>query len=150
MSGKVEPGHLPLDGSTPSPATGSEWLTIAKTFIEGAKKVEEKGFPVVCCPSPAEIEHKRHLAEKEYNDVASSDRSYDTEQANIADMRREADELIADTMAELRLTLRKLDMPSQRRVMRSYGAQFKYLKGETVDTDDNEPIVDEVAEETAS
>jgi len=35
-------------------------------------------------------------------------------------------------MAELRLTLRKLDMPSQRRIKRSYGAPYEYLLGEPV------------------
>ena len=53
-------------------------------------------------------------------------------------------------MAELRLTLRKLETPSQRRIMRSYGARFKYLQGEPVDTDDNDPITEEVATDTAS
>jgi hypothetical protein len=65
-------------------------------------------------------------------------------------MRAQADELIADIMAELRLTLRKLDQLSQRRIQRSYGARFKYLQGEPVDPDDNEPVIDEVSEEPAS
>ena len=38
---------LPLDGTTPYPSSAAEWLTIGKTFVEGAKKVEEKGHPVV-------------------------------------------------------------------------------------------------------
>ena len=141
---------LPLDGTTPQPTTAAEWLTIAKTFVEGTKKVAEQGFQVVSCPSPEEIEKKLKKAEKEYEDVVTADRSYDDAQAGMADMRKEADELIADVMAELRLTLRKLDMPSQRRIQRSYGAQFKYLKGEEVDPGDNEPIIDEVTEEAAS
>ena len=62
-------------------------------------------------------------------------------------MRKKADELIDDIMAELRFSLRKLETPSQRRIMRSYGARYKYLKGEKVDPDDNEPIVDEVSDE---
>ena len=134
---------LPLDGSNPNPATGSEWITIGKTFVEGAKKVEAEGLPVVSCPSPVEIEKRLRKAEKEYTDVVSADRTYDDEQANIADMRKQADELISDVMSELRLTLRKLDMPSQRRIMRSYGAQFKYLQGEEVDPEDEAPIIDE-------
>ena len=60
----------------------------------------------------------------------------------MASARKEADELIGDIMAELRLTLRKMDNPSQRRVQRSYGARFKYLSGEPVDTDDTEPITE--------
>jgi len=134
---------LPLDGTTPNPSSASEWLTIAKTFVEGAKKVAEQGYPAVACPSPEEIEHTRKNAQKEYDDVVTADRAFDEAQAGIADMRKQADELISDIMAELRLTLRKLDMPSQRRVQRSYGAKFKYLKGEDVDSDDTDPVIEE-------
>ena len=134
---------LPLDGTNPQPASAAEWIAVAKTFVEGAKEVEAQGFSVVSCPSPAEIEKFMKKAEREYNDVAGADRSYDMEQADIAEMRKGAENLIADVMDELRLTLRKMDMPSQRRVQRSYGAKFKYLKGEEVDPDDTEPIIDE-------
>ncbi len=61
----------------------------------------------------------------------------------MAEMRETAEELISDIMAELRLTLRKLESPSQRRIQRSYGAQFKYLKGETVDPDDKQYVEQE-------
>ena len=53
----------------------------------------------------------------------------------------QADELIGDIMAELRMTLRKMDAASQRRIMRTSGARFEYLRGEEVDPDDNDPIV---------
>ncbi len=138
---------LPLDGKTPYPSTPVEWITIAKTFVEGAKKVKEEGFPAVTCPSAESIEEKFVAAKKEYDDVAAADRGYDDAQHGIADMRAQADELIGDVMAELRLTLRKLDQSSQRRIMRSYGAKFKYLKGETVDPDDNDPITNEAAQD---
>ncbi len=134
---------LPLDGKTPNPSTAVEWITIAKTFVEGAAKVKEAGFPAVKCPSAKEIQEKYGVAKKEYDDVAAADRGYDNAQQGISDMRGKADELIGDIMAELRLTLRKMDSSSQRRIMRSYGAKFKYLKGESVDTDDNDPITDE-------
>ena len=41
--------------------------------------------------------------------------------------------MISDVMAELRFNLRKKDGSSQRRIMRTYGANFHYLKGEPVD-----------------
>jgi hypothetical protein len=134
---------LPLDGTTPNPSTATEWLTIARRFLEGTKEIEEQGFPVVSCPSPDEIKDVFKKAEKEYADVSAADRSYDETQAEIAESRKVADELISDIMAELRLTLRKMDNPSQRRVQRSYGARFKYLQGEEVDTDDLEPVTEE-------
>jgi hypothetical protein len=40
---------------------------------------------------------------------------------------------------QLRFNLRKKDAPSQRRVMRTYGARFRYLSGEPVDPDDPLP-----------
>ncbi len=73
----------------------------------------------------------------------SINKTRDDAQQGISDMRGKADELIGDIMAELRLTLRKMDSSSQRRIMRSYGTKFKYLQGESVDTDDNDPITDE-------
>jgi hypothetical protein len=51
-----------------------------------------------------------------------------------------------DVMAELRFNLRKKDPPSQRRIMRTYGAHFRYLEGEPMDPD--EPV--EGSEEAAA
>jgi len=133
---------LPFDGKTPQPGSPVEWITIAKNFIEGAKKAKADGFPAVSCPSAEEIEQKLLIAEKEYSDVAASDRGYDNAQQGIADLRAKADELIEDIMAELRLALRKKDVPSQRRIMRTYGAQYQYLTGEPIDPDDTAPITD--------
>lgn len=42
-------------------------------------------------------------------------------------------------MDQLRFNLRKLDAPSQRRVMRSYGATFSYEASEVVDPEDAAP-----------
>jgi len=44
--------------------------------------------------------------------------------------------LVDDVMAELRFHLRKLEASSQRRVMRTYGARYDYLKGEPADADE--------------
>ena len=41
-------------------------------------------------------------------------------------MREIVNTLTRDIMAELRLTLRNLNMASQRRIKRSYGAVYKY------------------------
>jgi hypothetical protein len=141
---------LPLDGKTPNPTRLIEWIVIAKTFVAGAKKAKEKGFPGIQCPSPEETKEKLVSAEKEFHEVAGADRSYDDAQQEVADMRAQANELIQDIIAELRMTLRKLDRPSKRRIMRSYGARFQYLKGETVDPDDEEPIIDKGIEEASN
>ena len=64
-------------------------------------------------------------------DIAPADRGYDDAQAAVAALRPQADELIQETIDQLRFSLRKMDGPSQRRVMRSYGAVFRPLPGET-------------------
>ena len=44
--------------------------------------------------------------------------------------RPRADELIGDVMADLRSSLRRLDDPTQRRIMRTYGATILALPGD--------------------
>jgi len=66
----------------------------------------------------------------------AADRSFDQAQEALADLRTQADQMIADVMAELRFTLRSKDAASQRRIMRTYGATFAYLDGEPRDPDD--------------
>jgi hypothetical protein len=54
-------------------------------------------------------------------------------QKAVAALRPRADELIGDVMDDLRYNLRKLDPPTQRRIMRTYGATFVALPGEPAD-----------------
>jgi len=49
---------------------------------------------------------------------------------NLISVRPQADTVIREVMDELRFNLRHMDAPSQRRIMRTYGATFKYLPGE--------------------
>ncbi len=42
----------------------------------------------------------------------------------------QADELIQEVIEQLRFVFRRLDGPSHRRIMRSYGAFFRMLPGE--------------------
>ena len=114
------------DGKTPRPTKAAEWLYIGRTFVKGAEAVAQQGFPPVAGPSAMEIEEKLTLAEKAHSEISTADRAYDMEQAEIAEMRERVNTLIRDIMAELRLTLRNLDMASQRRIKRSYGAVYKY------------------------
>ena len=50
-------------------------------------------------------------------------------------VREHADDLIDDIAAELRFNLRKKDPASRRRIMRTYGVKFRYLKGEPVEAE---------------
>jgi len=77
-----------------------------------------------------------HIAQSEADDVAMADRAYDTAQKAVEALRAQADELIAEVMAELRFNLRKRDTPNRRRIIRTYGATYSYLAGEPVDAGD--------------
>jgi hypothetical protein len=90
-------------------------------------------------PTPAGKTTKKTAARIEQAEVASADRGYDEAQAAVASMRARADELADEVLADLRFNLRKLDGPSQRRVMRTYGARYGYLEGEPKDADDSAP-----------
>ena len=125
--------ELPLDGKSPNPTTYEQWYTLAAKMVEGAEKAEKAGYPPVMDPPPAELKEAWQKALKERDELAEVDRDYDQAQEGVEEMRARADELISDVMNELRFFLRKMDDPSQRRIMRTYGATFKYLRGEPED-----------------
>ncbi len=53
----------------------------------------------------------------------------------FCELREQADDLIDDIAAELRFNLRKKDPASRRRIMRTYGVKYRYLKGEPVEAE---------------
>ena len=108
--------NINKDRKTPRPKRPSGWLTIARNFVEGDKKAEAGGYPPVASPSAKEIEEKMIAAEKAYAEITPADRAYDNEQADLAEMRKTANTLIKDIMAELRYSTRNLDAPSRRRI----------------------------------
>lgn len=87
-------------------------------------------------PSAAQLQAVLAATMTKAEDVAMADRAYDEAQEAVAALRPQADELIEEVMAELRFNLRKKEPPSQRRIMRTCGARFRYLEGEPVDPDD--------------
>ncbi len=138
--------QLPLDGATPKPTNQAQWLTLAAQVVKGDADAVAAGFPKMTNPSAAELNRVLKAAQSESDDVAMADRAYGTAQESIAALRAQADELVAEVMAELRFNLRKKDASTQRRIMRTYGAIFSYLAGEPVDEDD---VAQGAAEEEA-
>jgi len=134
--------RLPLDGTVPNPTTQEDWLALAAQVVGGDAEAVAAGYPAMANPSAAELQAVLDAALSEAADVAAADRAYDQAQAAVAALRPQADELLEEVMADLRYRLRKEDAPSQRRVMRTYGARFRYLPGEPLDPDDTP--VDEV------
>lgn len=128
--------QLPLDGVNPEPSGDRQWLEMAENVVEGDAAAEAAGHPLMVNPSAAEVAVVRTAAQTEFDQVAPADRTYDDAQAATEALRPRADELIQEVMDTLRFTLRKLDRPSQRRIMRTYGATFVPLPGEP----DEEPL----------
>ncbi len=127
---------LPLNGEVPKPGGREAWMALADQIVAGDAKAATAGYAPMANPNAAELAAVVAAARTEQADVAAADRGYDSAQAAVESMRARADELVDDVMAELRFRLHKLDGPSQRRVMRTYGARYAYLKGEPADADD--------------
>jgi len=125
--------ELPLSGLTPRPTTIEEWFVLADKIIDGDAKAVAAGYPAMQNPDVEELKEAKENALEERKDISVVDRVYDDAQAEVEGLRPRAIELIDDVMADLRHSLRKLDEPSQRRIMRSYGATFKYYNGEPED-----------------
>jgi ElaB/YqjD/DUF883 family membrane-anchored ribosome-binding protein len=139
---------LPLDGMSPKPTRPDEWLGIADHLARGDAEAVAAGYPAMSNPSAAEITAVLAAARLEAEEANTADRVYDAAQEQLAALRTQADQLIDDILAELRYTLRRKDAPSQRRIMRSYGAVYTYLQGEPQDPDDQPDVEPQLAEET--
>jgi hypothetical protein len=127
---------LGLDGVNPTPTNQAQWLATAAEVVAGDAEAVAAGYPAMTNPSAAELQAVLTAAQQEADEVAPADRAHDEAQEAVADLRPQADELIQDVVDELRFNLRKRDAPSQRRIMRTYGASFSYLPGEPADQDD--------------
>jgi hypothetical protein len=135
---------LDIESELPRSGTRAQWLQWGTVVIEGDEAAVAAGYEPIANPSAAQIQIKLEAAQKEAEEVAMRDRDLDEAQQVVADSRPRAEALIYEVMDQLRFNLRKLDAPSQRRIMRSYGATFTYAAGEPVDADDQtlspEPI----------
>ena len=94
------------------------------------------GYTPVQMPAAADLQTALTETQNQLTAVAAADRAYDDAQSALADLRPQADELIRDVMDELRFVLRKRDAASQRRIMRTYGAQFYVRPGEVAEEGD--------------
>ncbi len=130
---------LPLDGTVPGLRKQEEWLTVAAQVVQGDADAVAAGHEAMVNPSAAELQAVLDAARSEADDVAAADRAYDEAQEALAALSAQASELIDEVMAQLRFHLRKKDAPSQRRVIRSYGARYDYLSGEPVEPGEEFP-----------
>ena len=124
---------LPADGTAPNPTTFDQLVQWADAIVKGDADAVAAGYPAMANPSAAEVAAVLATARLQAADVPTADRAYVDAQMAIAAQRPRADELIADVMADLRSSLRRFDDPTQRRLMRTYGATFLALPGEPAD-----------------
>jgi len=129
--------QMQLDGSVPNPTTQDDWLTLSDRIVAGDAQAVAAGYAAMSNPSAAELAAVITAARQEATEADAADRVYDQAQAAVAALRARADELITDVVEEIRFNTRKKDAASQRRILRTYGAQFRYLPGETPD---EEPV----------
>ena len=130
---------MTLDGSTPRAGSRNQWLEWGQRLIEGDAAAVAAGYTPLVNPSAAEVAEKLTTAKSEMEDVAMADRAYDEVQKTVSEERAKAEMLVHEVMDQLRFHLRRETPASQRRIMRTYGAQFIYAPGEPPD----EPPVSE-------
>ena len=135
---------LSSTGSRPSITKQQEALRMADTLISGDGKAVLAGFTAIAQPTVAELQIIRDSARAETDDSPSADSTYDEAQETVATLRPEADRLIKEVRNYVLFSARNLDTPSQRRVLRNYGAQFEYTSGEKIDEGDETAVVEEV------
>lgn len=127
---------LDVDGQPPSPDTHEEWLELAEQVIEGDAQAVAAGYAAAVCPSVAELQAALDSARKELDDVTPAERELNRAQKAVLSLRQQADDLILDIVEELRFHSRKEDPASQRHLLRTYGATYRYQPGEVRDLDD--------------
>ena len=125
---------LGSDGTVPVISTFDDLLRFADKILKGEADATAAGYPAMSNPTAAEVAAVLATARTQAADVPAAERAYTDAQTAIAARRPAADELIEDVMADLRSSLRRYDPPTQRRIMRTYGATFETLPGEPEET----------------
>jgi hypothetical protein len=129
---------LDIEGQPPDLNTHEEWLELAEQMIEGDAQAVAAGYTAAVCPSAAELQAALDSAHKELADVTPAERELDRAQKAVLSLRQQADDLIGDVIEELRFHSRKEDPVSQRHLLRTYGATYRYQPDEVRDLDDVE------------
>jgi hypothetical protein len=117
---------LPENGELPNSARQQDWLGYAQEVIAGDDEAAAAGFERLREPNQAEIQAAYTAANTLYLAVPSADLAYDMAQKEVADLRPEVDEVLADVVRDMRynLSIAKMDKESERRIMRGYGFEF--------------------------
>jgi len=118
------------DGELPKISREADLLVAAEAIVFGDKKAVESGYPAMSNPSASEVQEKLVAARKEISEVAPADRVYNEVQKDLEMQRGSVDELIREISDTIQFVLRKHSVSNIRRIMRTYGFTYRYLKGE--------------------
>jgi len=124
---------LPLDGTVPNPTTEEDWLALAEKLIASDARAVAAGYLAMTNPAAAELQIVLNNARKEGGEAVVADALHSRAQQAAAARRIEADQLVIDVIDELKYSTRRLEPSTQRRFLRLYGVNFRYLPGEPVD-----------------
>ena len=140
---------LDVEGQPPELSTHEEWLELAEQVIQGDAQAVAAGYATAVCPSVAELQAALDSARKELGDVTPAERELDRAEEAVLSLRQQADDLILDIIEELRFHTRKEDPASQRHLLRTYGATYRYQPGEVRDLDDVQEEVESAVDDEA-
>jgi len=119
-----------LSGDLPDISNDTSLLIAAGNIVNGDAKAVVAGYSTMTNPSASEVSSLLVAAKKEFNDVAPADREYDAVQKELDALREPTDELIREVYDHLKFAFRKESASNARRLLRTYGFQYSYLKGE--------------------
>jgi len=124
---------ITLSGELPDARREADLIKVAENIIFGETKAQEAGYKAMQNPSASEIQRHLDNAKREIGDVAPADREFNQVQQDLTDMRDEVDDMIHEIADYIQFSLRKQEASKQRRFMRTYGFEYRYLKNEPHD-----------------
>jgi len=134
--------NVTINGELPNFRKDEDLLKTAENIVKGDANAVSAGFPAMVNPSVEEINMELSSARKEMEEVVPADRAYEQVQKDLFAKREPVDALIREIADYIQFAGRKDSSSNLRRTMRTYGFEYKYLKGE--------PVEEEVVESETS
>jgi len=124
------------EGDLPKLSGDNNLLEAARQIVLGDANAVEKGYIAMSNPTAAEVQEKLTAAEKEKEEVGPADSEYNRVQKELDVKRGPVDELISEIADTIQFAMRKDSASNVRRVMRTYGFTYRYLKDEQPDEEE--------------
>jgi len=142
--------QLPVDyHKYPELGTDSAKLLWARNIVDGDATRVTAGGAAMENPTAAEVDAKLTDLTNALGAQNPAKDAYDKEQEDVAALRNQADDIIADVQDTVLFTFRKDDAPSMRRKARGYGIVYRLSK-EEVPTPDEFSAAGKVSELNAN